>query len=317
MAKSKHILFVLFVLNTIVIAQIASDYYPMHVGDYWIQHTDSISGEYQPTTFRKDIEAIDLILGEEYFRLSQAMTADDGSSESTWYSWIREDSAGMLLGGFGVTSFVDSVTIFYPPLLWLPNEIVNVGHAWEFNAPEMGGHFFFAIGSITDTVEIPAGTFFDCIRIYGLIVDTSGDSTQMNLFHHAEGIGEVSNILYNVSLGYFKLELIEYYVQLSVDDNTATGVPIHFSLRQNYPNPFNPVTTIQYELPQRSDVQITIFDLLGRKVTTLVSETQDAGYKSVLWDATNDQGQPVSAGVYFYQVKAGDFVQTRKMVVLK
>ena len=83
-------------------------------------------------------------------------------------------------------------------------------------------------------------------------------------------------------------------------------------LRQNYPNPFNPVTTINYELPQRSDVQITIYDLLGRKVTTLVSETQDAGYKSVKWDATI-----VPSGMYFYQIKIGDYVQTNKMVVLK
>ncbi|MBC8401810.1 MAG: T9SS type A sorting domain-containing protein, partial [Candidatus Marinimicrobia bacterium] len=91
--------------------------------------------------------------------------------------------------------------------------------------------------------------------------------------------------------------------------------------------------TIQYELPQRSDVQITIYDLLGRKVTTLISQTQDAGFKSVIWDASNSKGQPVSAGVYFYRIKvydpdaigAGDpstgsgqsFVQTRKMVLLK
>ena len=91
-------------------------------------------------------------------------------------------------------------------------------------------------------------------------------------------------------------------------------------LHQNYPNPFNPVTTIQYKLPQRSDVQITIYDLLSRHVTNLVSETQDAGYKSVQWDATN-----VSSGMYFYQIRvydsdeigAGEYVQTRKMVFLK
>jgi len=94
-------------------------------------------------------------------------------------------------------------------------------------------------------------------------------------------------------------------------------IPKEFALRQNYPNPFNPVTTIHYELPQRSDSQITIFDLLGRKVITLVSETQDAGYKSIQWDATNANGQSVSGGMYFYQIKAGDYVQTRKMILLK
>ncbi|NQU27685.1 MAG: T9SS type A sorting domain-containing protein, partial [Candidatus Marinimicrobia bacterium] len=94
-------------------------------------------------------------------------------------------------------------------------------------------------------------------------------------------------------------------------------MPGQIKLYQNYPNPFNPVTLIQYVLPQRSEVQITIYDLLGRQVTTLVSEAQDAGYKSVKWNATNDLGQPVSAGVYFYQIRSGAFVQTRKMILLK
>jgi len=85
-----------------------------------------------------------------------------------------------------------------------------------------------------------------------------------------------------------------------------------FILTNVYPNPFNSVTTIQYELPQRSDVQITIYDLLGRQVTTLLSEIQEAGYKSVQWDATN-----IPSGMYFYQIRAGKFVQTRKMVLLK
>ncbi len=103
---------------------------------------------------------------------------------------------------------------------------------------------------------------------------------------------------------------------LAISDNLQ-GIPTKYSLSQNYPNPFNPTTTIQYELPLRSDVQITIYDLLGRKLTTLISETQDAGYKSVKWDATNDQGQPVSAGIYFYQIRAGKFLLTKKMVLLR
>ena len=98
-----------------------------------------------------------------------------------------------------------------------------------------------------------------------------------------------------------------------------------FQLYQNYPNPFNPITTIQYNLPERSDVQVTIYDLLGRRVTILVNETQDAGCKSVIWNATNDLGRPVSAGVYFYQIRvhdpdaigAGNFMQTKKMLILK
>jgi len=89
-------------------------------------------------------------------------------------------------------------------------------------------------------------------------------------------------------------------------------IPAQFSLGQNYPNPFNLITSIQYDLPQRLDVQLTIYDLLGRKVNTLVTETQDAGFKSVQWDATN-----IASGMYFYQIMAGEFVQTNKMILLK
>ena len=96
-----------------------------------------------------------------------------------------------------------------------------------------------------------------------------------------------------------------------------SGVPAEFVLRQNYPNPFNPATTISYELPERSHVIIGIYDLAGRRIRILVNATEDAGYKSVAWDATNDSGRPVSAGVYLYQIQSEGFTQSRKMVLLK
>ena len=79
----------------------------------------------------------------------------------------------------------------------------------------------------------------------------------------------------------------------------------------------NPITTLRYDLPEDAVVNITIYDIMGREIRTLVNTTQDAGFKSVIWDATNDYGKPVSAGVYLYQIQAGDFVQTKKMVLLK
>lgn len=306
-----------FLITSQMFAQSASDYYPLHVGDYWIQHTDSISGEYQPTTFRKDIEAIDLILGEEYSRIRQTRTADDGSSDSTWYSWVREASTGILLGGFGETTIVDSATIFDPPLLWLPNEIVNVGHVWEFNAPEMGGHFLFGVISITNTVEVPAGTFDDCIIVGGLIVDTAGDTTQLSNSRYAEGIGEVLNMVYIVSLEYYELKLTEYSVQLSVDDNNGASSPSHFHLQQNYPNPFNPSTTIRYGLDKDGNVEVNIFDISGKLITVLQDENQNQGEHSITWNGTDDLGNKVGAGVYFYQLRSGGLVETKKMILVK
>ncbi len=101
---------------------------------------------------------------------------------------------------------------------------------------------------------------------------------------------------------------------LSIEDEL---IPTEFSLHQNYPNPFNPITTLRYDLREQANVNIIIYDMLGRHVTTLVNQTQEAGFKSVIWNATNDHGKPVSAGVYIYQIRAGEFVQTKKMVLLK
>ena len=99
--------------------------------------------------------------------------------------------------------------------------------------------------------------------------------------------------------------------------NRAPVIPITFALHQNYPNPFNPVTSLKYDLPEEAQVALTIYDLMGREVTQLVNTTQEAGYRSVQWNATDMHGKPVSAGVYLYQIRAGEFVQTRKMVLLK
>jgi len=90
-----------------------------------------------------------------------------------------------------------------------------------------------------------------------------------------------------------------------------------YKLHDAYPNPFNPITTLRYDLPEQANVNIIIYDMLGRQVRTLLNEIQDAGYRSVIWNATNDFGKPVSAGVYLYQIQAGEFVKTKKMVLLK
>ena len=96
-----------------------------------------------------------------------------------------------------------------------------------------------------------------------------------------------------------------------------TNTPGKFKLNQNYPNPFNPVTNISYDLREDSFVRITIYDLLGNVIKNLVKSNQLSGYNSVQWNGTNNKGQPVSAGAYSYSLEAGDFRQTKKMILLK
>ena len=95
------------------------------------------------------------------------------------------------------------------------------------------------------------------------------------------------------------------------------SLPTSFMLYQNFPNPFNPITTLKYDLPEDNFVMLTIYDMLGRVVVQLVNTTQDAGFKLVQWDGSDSMGRTVSAGVYLYQIRAGKFVKTRKMVLLK
>ncbi len=100
-------------------------------------------------------------------------------------------------------------------------------------------------------------------------------------------------------------------------DLLFSGVPAEFTLIGNFPNPFNPLTTIKYGLPKDSYVEITISNLLGKEVKSLVKSHQTAGFQSVVWNGKDNQDQSVSAGVYLYRIEAGEFVQTKKMVLLK
>jgi hypothetical protein len=101
-------------------------------------------------------------------------------------------------------------------------------------------------------------------------------------------------------------------VILDVKGSTVSGTPMVYTLDQNYPNPFNPSTTIKFELPRASHVSLTVFDVLGREVSELVNERKEAGVYEVKFDGSN-----LASGVYFYRLQAGDFVQSKRLLLLK
>lgn len=104
---------------------------------------------------------------------------------------------------------------------------------------------------------------------------------------------------------------------VSLRSEYKPSLPTQFQVFNNYPNPFNPYTTLNYELVIDQHINISIFDMLGRKIKTLVNELQSAGKKSINWQATNDQGRPIAGGVYICSIKAGESVKSIKMVYLK
>ncbi|MBK7981960.1 MAG: T9SS type A sorting domain-containing protein [Ignavibacteriae bacterium] len=94
--------------------------------------------------------------------------------------------------------------------------------------------------------------------------------------------------------------------------NITNSIPTEYKLDQNYPNPFNPTTKITYQLPEKSIVTLKVYDILGKKIVELVNETREAGNHEVIFDASN-----LSSGIYYYQIKAGDFIQSKKMLLIK
>ena len=139
----------------------------------------------------------------------------------------------------------------------------------------------------------------------GLYADSllsPGPCTVFDHCHHSEP----DSVLCGV--GYLDGETVSVYEEI---------FPMEFKLYPSHPNPFNPYTHIRFSLQTDSYVSITIYDLMGRQIRSLVNQQISAGYHTALWNSINNLGSPVSAGVYIYSIQVGQFVQTRKIVLLK
>ena len=158
----------------------------------------------------------------------------------------------------------------------------------------------------TPMIEIPAGSITGTMNFY---VDPVADNLE-------EG-DEIIRLIGTID----GLEGGEVEIAIS-DLGAAKAViqtrPEAFSLADNFPNPFNPTTTIKYALPQAADVELTVYNVVGQPVRTLVAEYQSAGRYAVEWDATNDSGHSLSSGMYLYRLEAsGEFLEVKKMLLLR
>jgi len=162
------------------------------------------------------------------------------------------------------------------------------------------------------------------------ICSTTGSSAQNSSYAHF-GLGDASIIdtaiviwpsldrtsdtLLGVAVN--QLLVVEEGIPTDISEHEYATLPATIVLEQNYPNPFNPTTTIAYSIPTRAHVTIGIFNLLGHQVRTLIDEMKSAGKYKIEWEGTDANGHSVSTGVYLYRLTAGDYVETRKMVLLK
>lgn len=117
--------------------------------------------------------------------------------------------------------------------------------------------------------------------------------------------------------GFWYTTLDEITVVSSAVERLGEEIPVHYELRQNYPNPFNPTTRIKYGLPESARVRVTIYNVLGQLVSTIIDKDQAAGYYEVNWAAMTDAGATLPSGLYFYRVETKNFSATRAMVFHK
>ena len=208
--------------------------------------------------------------------------------------------------------------VFSPPLSPAEDQVsLTISHP-EWNQ-QIGNEYTMDIRSM-----IPGGSF----KEWNVNVNTTSET--INVTWDFYGVPNEYEVGYSTNGGIFfedmrrneamtlssDMELI-IRVGTQVLGVDAPSVPQTFTLEQNYPNPFNPTTQIKYALPEDALVSISIYDVTGRMVKSLVNTSKDAGYHSLRWDATNNSGEAVSAGMYIYTIQAGQYRATKKMVLLK
>jgi len=146
---------------------------------------------------------------------------------------------------------------------------------------------------------------------------TMAAGNYMSTLEEGTTLSQVTGI-FNFSYGTYKIQVRDLadLGQLGVDENFES-LPRQFALHDNYPNPFNPETRIRFEVGKQENVQLIIYDMLGRKVRTLVNDNYDPGMYVINWDGMNDNHQPVSSGPYLYRIKAGEFIDHKKMILIR
>jgi len=241
------------------------------------------------------IDALPYIPGMEFMATGDLTMADQGADSGMLVEIPIHISNGSNIYGFTGTINYDHTIVTYDTLLL--SDYLD-GYLLEFNELSPGEIRIAAAGNNPDG---ETGVFATLVFY---VTDAFTEETSVSITDLTWNEGEMIELAAEMTITY----------GLGID---GVAIPDVFALHQNYPNPFNPITRINYDLPEDAMVNIMVFDMMGRRVKTLINSKQTAGYWNVRWNGTNTHGESVSAGMYIYTIRAGEFNKTKKMVLLK
>lgn len=159
--------------------------------------------------------------------------------------------------------------------------------------------------SASENSLLPEGLYFS-------LIDIQNKSINYDILNTVSSVENNSDLLFD-----YKIVSGDKNYVITTSEEILNNIPDEYFLSQNYPNPFNPITNLDYELPKRSKVQISIYNVLGQQVKILVNEEQNYGSHSIFWDGLDQLGNEVSTGVYFARMTTSSFIKTKKMLLLK
>ena len=266
----------------------SADYFPMHVGDTWYYNFPP------PPSSPWDMKTIrdSLSIGNRMF---YTWTYGNGVDI---IDTLRSDSVGNIWKYSGGKEYL------------MFDFQADSGATYRYELGDRFGDsvYYYSVWVWTNVSgTTPAGVFQNCIRF---LFDMHQVVDEEVIYTFAPNVGLIIQQDDGWSIKNLTSAIINGETVVSVEESNHS--PSKFQLHQNYPNPFNPSTTIKFELPRASLVNLSVFDILGREVSLLVNERKEAGVHEVKFDGSN-----LTSGLYLYRLQAGEFVQTRILVFLK
>ena len=271
--------------------------------DTRINTEDSYHGEYSLKFDMLD-GTHDGFIGTKFFPLNSGLKNASGSNDITALD-------GVVVGD------VLRISVWIKGENLEPDSVISVGDQWTvaltpiFHTTLGGNEGFGDYWASDIPLTFPHATSFGWTQFYVdvEVPEPPAGKEAKSLDVRLHPLGKFQGTVW--------MDALEIKVIGTTTVGTDEALPVSYELFQNYPNPFNPSTIISYALPKASHVTIKIYDMLGREIKTLVNSEQNAGILNIQWNGNNNFGTKVSTGAYIYMIKAGDFFQAKKMILLK